>query len=99
MTDAQTWLTNNYETNKNNTAEIRIDKDSEGKVVELEEKLVIADYTKLKKIFLGGAIGGTKGIIELKISNCPAVELLFVSNNQLTKIDGIEDLPDLQKLS
>ncbi|CAG8593422.1 997_t:CDS:2 [Cetraspora pellucida] len=40
-----------------------------------------------------------EGITELKITNCPAVETLFVSDNQITKIEGLTDLSKLKKLS
>ncbi|CAG8714506.1 26727_t:CDS:2, partial [Racocetra persica] len=75
---------------KNETTAIRISKGTE-----LEGVLEIKDYPQLKEIFLGGA----KGITELKIINCPAVETLFVSDNQITKIEGLTDLSKLKKLS
>ncbi|CAG8481822.1 860_t:CDS:2 [Cetraspora pellucida] len=90
MVEAQQWLKDNYENKKDNTAEIRI-----GGNIELEGKLTIDGYPNLKDIFLGGA----KGITELSINNCPNVEVIFVSRNQITKIEGLTNLTKLQKLS
>ncbi|CFW92858.1 Leucine rich repeat protein of unknown function [endosymbiont DhMRE of Dentiscutata heterogama] len=90
MVNTQTWLTDSYENKKNETTAIRISKGTE-----LEGVLEIKDYPQLKEIFLGGA----KGITELKIINCPTVETLFVSDNQITKIEGLTDLSKLKKLS
>ncbi|CAJ0844982.1 9105_t:CDS:10 [Entrophospora sp. SA101] len=87
MAEVQKWLEDNY---KNDTTEIRI-----GKGVELEGKLTIDGYPNLKNIYLGGA----KGITELDIKNCPNVEVIFVSRNQITKIEGLANLPKLQSLS
>jgi len=94
MVKAQEWLTNNYENKKNDETEIKI---SEG--TELEEKLTIDGYPQLKKIYLGGVKKSDKGITELTIDNCPAVETVYVANNQITKIEGLEKLTKLRKLS
>ncbi|CAG8465009.1 10477_t:CDS:2 [Gigaspora margarita] len=94
MVEAQKWLTDNYENKKDNTEEIRINESTE-EDIELEGKLTIDGYPNLQKIFLGG----TKGITELSINNCPNVEVVFVSDNQITKIEGLANLTKLRKLS
>src|SRR5438445_693268 len=87
MVEAQQWLADNYK-NKDNAIEIRID---DG--IELDGKLMIDNYPKLKNIFLDD----TKGITELKFNNCPNVEVVFVSYNKIeqnkTKLN--EKLPSL----
>src|SRR5438128_876454 len=88
MVEAQQWLADNYK-NKDNAIEIRID---DG--IELDGKLMIDNYPKLKNIFLDD----TKGITELKFNNCPNVEVVFVSDNKITKIEVLADLTKLRKL-
>src|SRR5205085_4944508 len=61
---------------------------------ELDGKLMIDNYPKLKNIFLDD----TKGITELKFNNCPNVEVVFVSDNKITKIEVLADLTKLRKL-
>jgi len=91
--ESQKWLTNEYESNeskKSDTVEIRL---KEG--IELKGELKIDSYPKLKKIFLSGA----KGITALEVVNCPAVEVLFFSDNKITKIgEWLKPLTNLRKL-
>src|SRR4051812_46898096 len=87
---AKNWLVNNYENKKDSTEIISV---SGG--IELEGALVIDGYKKLTKIFLNGA----KKIAELKINDCPEIEIMFVSDNQITKIEGLDKLTKLKKLS
>src|SRR4051812_5022301 len=98
MVNAQDWLTKKYESKKAETTEIRFEKGAkleEIEVTELKETLKIAGYSKLKKIFLDGA----REITELEIVGCPIVEAIFVSDNQIAKIEGLENLAELRKLS
>jgi len=88
--EAKKWLTDNYESKKNSTEVISISEDTE-----LEGELIIDGYPKLKSIFLDNA----KKITQLKIDNCPDVEIVFVSDNQITKIEGLEKLTKLKRLS
>lgn len=90
MVKAQQWLTDNYENKKNETTEIRNNEN-----IKLDGGLTIDNYSNLTKIFLGGS----KGITELIINNCPNVEVIFVSDNQIIKIEGLPNLTKLRKLS
>jgi len=87
---AKIWLKNNYESNKGSAETISVSGNTE-----LEEELVIDGYPNLKYIFLDG----TKKITELKIDNCPNVEVVSVSDNQITKIEGLDKLTKLKRLS
>jgi hypothetical protein len=90
MVKAQTWLKDNYEKQQKELKVIN------NKGIELDGELRIDNYPQLEKIFLGS---DANKITELIITGCPNVETIFVSNNQLTKIDGLAGLTKLQKLS
>jgi hypothetical protein len=88
--NAQQWLQENYESQKNSATKIVI---SGG--VELEGDLEIKGYSSLEKILLNSS----KQISKISIENCPNIKVIIVNDNQITEIKGLDSLTNLQKLN
>src|SRR5215212_4678746 len=91
--NAKEWLKNKYK-NKNEVEKIEFEVDTHDKGIELEGDLKIDRYPQLEKIDLREG----KGITELIVESCDKVREIRVYDNKISKIEGLEKLPELTYL-